>query len=343
MNIIYSEIKGQYAALAQTHTYLDTQMENIRPLLDGSGTLVFMGSGSSYALAKSAALTARLKLGRSAIAIAAGDLLLHMDAYRPLLENCVMVVLSRSGETTEATLSLQNMKAAGIPFQTLGLSCTAGATLSKLSDVALEMPWAFDNSVCQTRTVTCLYFSCAYMAAALAGDDALQRDLLATIEQGPAYMERCEKTLKHLADSDWTRGVVLGDAELAGLCDEGALAFKEICQLPSNFYHLLDVRHGPMVLIGPGTIVVVALSAPDNTYELALVRDLLAKGATVICYSDTPIDVEGVTNITFGQPLAHPARGIPFIAICQLLTYYKSFHTHADPDNPDGLSPWIAL
>lgn len=343
MNIIYSEIKEQYASLERTRAYLDTQMESIRSAVEGQGTLVFMGCGSSYALAKSAALTARLKLGRSAIAIAAGDLLLHMDAYRPLLEGCVVIVLSRSGETTEATLSLQNMRAAGIRFRTVGLSCTAGATLAELSDVALEMPWAFDHSVCQTRTVTCLYFSCVYIAAALSGEDALGRDLLATIEGGPAYMDRHEKTLERLAAGGWTRGVVLGDAELAGLCDEGALTFKEICQLPSNFYHLLDVRHGPMVLIDPQTIVIVALTAPDNPYELALVRDLLAKGATVVCYSDMPADIAGVTNISFGQALAHPARGIPFIAICQLLTYYKSFHTHADPDNPDGLTPWIAL
>lgn len=34
-----------------------------------------------------------------------------------------------------------------------------------------------------------------------------------------------------------------GDAELCGICEEGALTFKEICQVDSNYYHLLDARH----------------------------------------------------------------------------------------------------
>ena len=343
MNIIYGEIKGQYEALAKTRDYVKAQAGEVRALLPAEGALVFLGSGSSYAVAKSAALTAQLRLKRPAAAIPAGDLLLHMDAYRPLLEGALVVVLSRSGETTEAVLCLENLRKKGIAFRAIGITCAEGTSLSKLAEVGLEMPWAFDNSVCQTRTVTCLYFACQYLTALLAGDDALEAALLLTIQEGPAYMAQYEETFKALAEGDWVRGVVLGDAELGGICDEGALAFKEICQLPSNFYHLLDVRHGPMVLIGKDTLVLVALSAPDNTYELALVRDLIAKGATVVCYSDTPAEVPGAVNISFGHGLEHPARGIPFIALCQLITYYKSFQTQADPDNPDGLSPWIAL
>ena len=166
---------------------------------------------------------------------------------------------------------------------------------------------------------------------------------LATVDGGAAYMVRHEEKLKALANEGWTQGVVLGDAELAGICDEGSLTFKEVCQLPSNFYHLLDVRHGPMVMINKDTLVLVALSAPNNPYELALVDDLLAKGAKVVCYSDTPLDIPGVLNIDFGQALDHPARGIPFIAMCQLITYYKSLLTGANPDQPDGLEPWISL
>ena len=37
------------------------------------------------------------------------------------------------------------------------------------------------------------------------------------------------------------------------IASEGALAFKEIARIPSISYHLLDVRHGPMVLIDDKT------------------------------------------------------------------------------------------
>jgi len=205
------------------------------------------------------------------------------------------------------------------------------------------MPWAFDHSVCQTRTVSCLYLFFLYCVANLAGDEKLTADLRAVVAGGPAFISDNEAALEAVALGDWTHAVVLGDAELAGLCEEGALVFKEICQVPSNYYHLLDVRHGPMVLIGEGTIVIAVISNVQNRLELDVLSDLVAKGATVVAYSDEPLMAPGVLSIAFGRRLEHPARGLPAIAVCQLMGFYKSRQTGADPDKPEGLSPWITL
>ena len=342
MSYILQEIHSQYEALDQTRRLVDERIENISALI-ASAPLVFIGSGSSYAVACSAALMAQLRLRRPAIAVAAGDLLLHMDTYRPVLDGCVLVALSRSGETSEVVRSIDMMRRSGIRFEVMGVSCTTMSKLSGQSELTLEMPWAFDESVCQTRTVSCLFFFCAYMTAKLAGDGALVRDLIRVVEAGPEYMRKAEPSLEEVARLPWTHAVVLGDAELGGLCEEGALAFKEICQLPSNYYHLLDVRHGPMVLVGPETLVIAVLSSRDSELELALVRDALNKGATVVVYSDLPLDLPGAVVVSFGEALLPPARGIPAIAVCQLISYHKSFLTGANPDAPDGLSPWIKL
>lgn len=342
MSYIFEEIHSQFVALEKTRRLVDVEQERVSSLI-AAKPLLFLGSGSSYAIACSAALMVRLRLGNAAIAVAAGDLLLHMDTYRPVLEDCVLVALSRSGETSEVVRSIDMMRGAGIRFEVMGVSCTTMSTLSGQSDLTLEMPWAFDESVCQTRTVSCLFFFCAYMTAKLAGDEALVRDLLRVVEAGPEYMRRVEPVLEEVARLPWTHAVVLGDAELGGLCEEGALAFKEICQLPSNYYHLLDVRHGPMVLVGPETLVIAVLSSRDAELELALVRDAQNKGATVVVYSDLPLDLPGAVIVSFGEALLPPARGIPAIAVCQLLSYHKSFATGVNPDEPNGLSPWIRL
>jgi len=342
MSNIDHEIHTQYDALRLTQQLIDARIGDIAALT-AQKPLTCIGSGASYAIARAAALMARLRLGCPAIAIAAGDLLLHLHTYRPALEGCVLVALSRSGETSEVMRSIGEMRDAGVAFQVMGVSCTAGSPLSTLSDLSLSMPWAFDESVCQTRTVTNLFFFCAYMTARLAGDAALAGDLLKAAHGGPAYLARIEPMLAQVAALGWTHAVVLGDAELGGLCEEGALAFKEICQLPSNHYHLLDVRHGPMVLVNKQTLVIAVLSANDCELELALVRDVLAKGATVVVYSDLPVDIAGVHSVSFGEALLPPARGIAAIAVCQLISYHKSFLTGANPDAPDGLSPWIRL
>lgn len=341
--MIYNELKNQYIALQKTKEVIDASLAAICSASQEVTYIVFVGSGSSYAVAKSGALMAQLYLGRPAMAIAAGDLLLHIDTYRTVLEGCMLVVLSRSGETTEAIRSLQSMKALGIAFITVGISCVEQSPLTSMSDISLCMPWAFDESVCQTRTVSCLYLACVEMVAQLAGNDTLVSNLALAIAKGPAYLAQIEELTKKTTDIKWTHAVVLADAEIEGICEEGALAFKEICQLPSNYYHLLDVRHGPMVLIGKHTLAVAILSGKNASLEAALVKDLLAKGATVCTYSDHPVAIEGAINMPYGHDLLHAVRGLPAIAICQLLAYYKSFHTGANPDAPDGLSAWIAL
>lgn len=344
MSKIYGEMKDQYAAMRQSQACLDAREGDIAAFLSAKDKWVFVGCGSSYAVAQSAALMGQLKLNKNAIALAGGDLLLHAQAYRPMLEGCALIVLSRSGETTEVVRAIDWMRKQGINFSVLSVTCVVGSALSGMSDVALEMPWAFDESVCQTRTVSCLYFACAYALAIVAQNTGRARLLVSFITSGgEAFLQQIEEPAKALAQKDWTHVVVLGDGELSGIAQEGALAFKEICQLPSDYYHLLDVRHGPMVLIGKQTLVIAQICGAEGGLEADLIRDLVQKGATVAVCSDAPFHQEGVVNFCVGQSLDQAVRGLPLINVCQLTAYYKSFLTGANPDAPDGLAAWIQL
>lgn len=345
MSVIYGEIKDQYQCLERTQALLDTRMEELMAFwnLSEPRRVVYVGCGSSYSVAKSLSTMTGTLLGLPSLALAGGDLLIHIETYATLLEGAILVAISRSGSTSEVIKATAALWERGIKFRLLSVSCVVDAPLSAPADLALELPWAFDKSVCQSRTVTTLYYLGAYLLASLAGRDVLLADLRVAVTNGPAFLAQWEKTIQFVAERDWNYGVVLADAELEGIAEEGALAFKEICQLPSNYYHVLDSRHGPMVLIRKGTVVVVAMSDPASALERNLIGDLRKKGAELVVYSDTDAGLEGVTNITFGCPLSHIARGIPLILICQLLTYYKSFVTGTDPDSPDGLDAWIKL
>ena len=158
-------------------------------------------------------------------------------------------------------------------------------------------------------------------------------------------MQKYENDLKKAAQKEWSNVVTLGDAETCGIVEEGALAFKEICQLQSNYYNILDSRHGPMVMIRPDTLVILLLSSNSNKYELDLLGDVMKKTKNVIAYSDKKLtkSFKGLLNVVFGEELSHIARGIPFILIPQMVSYYKALANGINPDNPDGLSSWIAL
>lgn len=342
MSITYGEIKSQYAALEKTSSHLNRLLTQVNETLSEKKKIYFLGSGSSFYVACSAAFLAQTHLHCLSMAIPAGDLLLHIPTYRSLLDGAAVVILSRSGETTEAVRAISELRKEGLSFTLITITCVNGSTLSRQSDLAVELPWAFDESVCQTRTVSCLYYACARIVAFLSGNQALSDALEMAVAKGPVFMEKHEAMLQKIAGLDWSHAIVLGDAEIGGLCEEGALAFKEICQLPSNYHHLLDVRHGPMVLINEKTLIIAALSAA-NGLELDLIADVVKKGAKVVAYADHPVDIPGACTVSFGESLPHAARGFPVIAICQLIAYYKSQITGADPDQPDGLSAWIKL
>ena len=136
---------------------------------------------------------------------------------------------------------------------------------------------------------------------------------------------------------------MLADGEMEGICEEGSLAFKEICQLPSNSYGLLDCRHGPMVLFGNGTLVIAAVGACGE-YEQKLVADVCAKGAIVITVSDQPCELPDVAyNFYFGAELDPIVRGIAVLVVCQFASYYKALVRGVNPDAPTGLDAWIKL
>jgi fructoselysine-6-P-deglycase FrlB-like protein len=342
MAITYTEMFDTFNALEKTAAYLEQNRGAIESFLKKRSRFVFVGCGSSYSNAKSFAMICNMHAGKPAIALAAGDILLHTGRYRKVIDGTAVVFISRSGRTSELILALDALKAQGFDISIASVICADDTPLGEKSDLVLSTPWAFDESVCQTRCVTNAYFIAVDIAARATEDKATLSDLQLLLTAGPGYLAKAEAIAKELAMQPWTHAVVLADAELEGLAEEGALVFKEVCQLPSSYHHMLDVRHGPMVLVGKETLVLAALGT-SNELELNLLKDAKAKGAKVVAFSDAAVELEGVIFSLFDHPLTHIAKGIPFILLCQMIAYYKSIETSADPDKPTGLEPWIAL
>lgn len=338
------EIREQYTSMGQTKEYLSGHIDAIKKILDNNpeSNLIFLGCGSSYSIAKSYAQNTMTGLKRVGLAMAAGDVLIHGDRYQAVFKNAIVVAISRSGETTEiiqAVAKIRNI----CKIQVISIVCKDNSAAGKISDLTLTMPWAFDNSVCQTRTVSCLYFAWLYIVGRLSENQTQLAELQLVIDHGDEYIKQWEAELEKMAALPWTHVVVLGDAELGGVCEEGSLTFKEICQLPSNYYHMLDSRHGPMVMIGKETLVIMPISDHSPELQKALLEDLKGKGAVVIAYTNEAMELDGICNIYFGKKLSYPVMGLPFLAINQLVSCFKSGETGVDPDQPDGLSPWIRL
>ncbi|QNK54896.1 SIS domain-containing protein [Paenibacillus sp. PAMC21692] len=347
MSLTYQETKLQYAALRQTFDYMLVERERIVRFAEkhAPASMTFVGCGSSYCLCESAAFSARLRAGIPAQAIAGGDLLLNADRYAPLLARTLLVAPSRSGSTTEVVEAVRRLReSSGTPV--ISISCVIGSPLSAMADLSLELPWAFDASVCQTRTVVNLYAANLLISAFLGQDEALIASVDAAIREGEAYMAKVEAGIRQAANFDWTNAVMLADGELQGIAAEGAIALTEIAGVQAHSFHLLDVRHGPMVVVGPETLVIAAISGSGNEHRHNLLRDLKKRGATVIVYTDneeavpeSTVDFVAASGVT----LDPASQGIPLLFIPQIAALCRAERLGMNPDHPDGLAAWVEL
>lgn len=346
MSLTYQEIKDQYSALEKTFHYVSSRKHDIIGFYGDRipDSIGFVGSGSSYCLCKSAELSAQIRLGMPATAFAAGDLLLHHQEYQSIMKRAMLVPLSRSGSTSEVLLALESIQASS-DASILGIACAENSKLTEAADLILELPWAFDESVCQTRSVVNLYTAVLLVVAYLSNDQRLIENIGNAIRAGEDFMGCWEDRLAEVACEDWSKAIVLAGGETRGIAEEGALALLEIARIPSQFYHSLDVRHGPMVLVDDDTLVVMCLTENEIEYQKTLINDLLQRGSTVVTYSEqSPPSLAGVRlQVSSGRELGPVGRGIHFILLPQILAYYKAKQKKVNPDQPEGLKAWIKL
>ena len=102
MYLTEQELKGQFQAVARTLEALHAKRAEAVAALAGVQTLCALGCGSSFSLAKSAAIQFSQHTGVPAYALAAGDLLVNFPAYEKMLRGTTLLLLSRSGSTISA-------------------------------------------------------------------------------------------------------------------------------------------------------------------------------------------------------------------------------------------------
>lgn len=345
MFLTEEEILGTSAALKLTCDYFGQNAEMIDAFFAANAQRKFtvMGCGSSYMLSKSAAAVLASFPETAANAIPAGDYIADPAFWQDTVRGSIVLMLSRSGRTSEMVWAARKIKQSlGCPI--ISINAEADNDITPMSDLELSMPWCHDNSVCQTRTVTNLYAAALLLAARYAKDDGLWQSVHDAAAGNEAFQAKYRPVLEELAAQDWDNAVVLADGPVCGIAEEGALAFTEIAMLTGRYFHLLDYRHGPIVISGEKTITVMLLRPGEEKLQGAMARDVIRHGGTVVTVSEREENVYGAAahiQITGIDNFA--ACGIPFIYIPQMTALLKSVSLGGNPDQPKGLDAYISL
>ncbi|MCI8665815.1 MAG: SIS domain-containing protein [Dorea sp.] len=339
------EIMTQHEALRRTFEYFEGKKEEIKHFFQEKKRRKFLilGCGSSYMLAKSGQKLFCEYEDTAALAVAGGDYLLNPKVYQEYGKDSILVCLSRSGKTSEIVRSVQYAKEKyGCPVISITMEKENG--LLPYSDLDLVMEWCYDQSVCQTRSVTNLYLAAVMLTAYYGNNTELITDVKRVLEENEAYKERYRPLLKEIAGGRWEKAVVLADGPVCGIAEEGALAFVEISRVSGFYANVLDYRHGPMVLNDEKTLNIVLTASSDTELLKGMLKDIQARGGILVTASDEEENrYEADLHVNLDGCKTIEGMGIGFIYIMQMLAYEKAICKGCNPDVPEGLDAYITL
>lgn len=216
-----------------------------------------------------------------------------------------VVVLSRSGTTTEVLEVVEQLRAQGVPF--VSIVAAAGTPLAEGGGDVVLLSEADEQSVVQTRfATTALALLRASLGDDLGGAIADARSVLAQSE---------EEALGALVDAEQI--TFLGRGWTNGLATEAALKIRESAQQWAESYPAMEYRHGPISIAAPGRVVWAFGDVPEGLQEQV--------GATGAHFEHRDID-----------PMAELVR-------VHRLCVARAERAGLDPDQPRSLTRSIVL
>ena len=131
---------------------------------------------------------------------------------------------------------------------------------------------------------------------------------------------------------------------ICGIAEEGALAFTEISMLTGRYFHLLDYRHGPIVVSGKRTLTLALLRPGEEKLQSAMMKDVIQRGGPVVTISHcTENRYDAAAHIQIPEVGEFAAWGILFIYVAQMTALLKAIALGGNPDQPKGLDAYISL
>jgi glucosamine--fructose-6-phosphate aminotransferase (isomerizing) len=306
---------------------------------------IFIGCGSSFYVAQSAAATMTALTGRRAQAVPASELMLFPDLVLSAEDRCVPVLISRSGRTSEVLKVAEFLRERGIA--TLGVSCAPGQTLETLASSAMVFPAADEESMVMTRSFTSMLMVLQALAATIAGQEeflAAQRRLPATAEQVLRTLPR--RVHDFVTTHTFADYVCLGQGALYGIACEMALKFTEMSVSYAQSFHTLEFRHGPKSIVSKETLIAFLLSETGYSEELEVLEEIKKLGGTTLVIAnnaDSRARAAADFLVELGADGPEVARLPLYLIAGQLMGLYTGLKKGLDPDKPRNLSRVVVL
>jgi glucosamine--fructose-6-phosphate aminotransferase (isomerizing) len=307
--------------------------------------------GSSY----HAGLVAKFAIEQWAGLPTEVDIASEFRYRQPILHDRTLTIgVSQSGETVDTLQGLREARGRGA--KTLVVSNVVGSSMAREADGVLYTRAGPEVGVAATKTHLTQIVALDLLALVLAqarGSLPPERiaAMMAQLLELPSALDVTLKRTKDVAEvaealADSRDFFFLGRHVGHPVAMEGALKLKEISYLRAEGYPAGELKHGPIALIEPGTVV-VGVATRNHLWEkmCSNIQEVKSRGATVVLVGNDGDDetaelADHMLWVPAVEPLLSPVvDALPL----QFLAYWLAQALGHDVDRPRNLAKTVTV
>ena len=342
------EILSQPATWMETARRFEENAEllEISQILSAQEPCLFIACGSSYYVSRTIAAQWTRLLQASCTAVPASEFLFAPQEVLKRTGARQVVLVSRSGKTTEVLRAAEWFKA-NAAVRTLGVTCSETSVLEELCTHTVNLLWADEKSMVMTRSFTSILLLFERLSAKFAGDAGLASALDGIPEKTARWLAvNADKIRAFGAKRRFADFVFLGQGAHYWLAQEAALKLTEMSSSYAQAYHTLEFRHGPKSIASADTLITFLLSDAAAEEESLIVGELRKLGAVTLVVANraTPAlrrDSDLLVELGLDEP--EYARLAMAAIPAQLLGLEVGLRKGLNPDVPKNLTRAVVL
>lgn len=308
--------------------------------------IVFVGAGSSFHLANSAAAAFQRITGENCRALPASEALFFHPYHLKKERRYLGVFFSRSGETTETLRAMELLKTT-FRMGAVVISCEPASSMCKSADLSFPVKNCREASLIMTKSFTgMLFVSCLF--AVMYGERFSHLTYIEQLsEEGRAAFEWHKPAMDTALETlSFERATYLGGGPFEGAAREASLKLDEMACRRSKCWNPMELRHGPMAAITPEDLIILFHSSSARDVELGLLRDARRIGARAIVLTDqkdASLNELADCVIVAGRGFPEELRPILYMPFAQYLACRVAQRLGIDPDAPQHLTRVVTL
>ena len=342
---IRETLRGRFDA--EDHLIMD-EIESLNLDWDHLHRVYFIACGTAY----HASIYGRTLLQRAAHISCIAEPASEFRYEDPIVdEHTLCIFVSQSGETADtlAAVRLARERHAA----TIALTNVLGSSISRMCDATIYTCAGPEIAVASTKAYTtqlvmlvCIDLKIAEKLHAVFPEE---EKIIRSLKELPQIVE---KTLDLEAQIEEYAGLLVDqhDAYFIGrqldypTALEGALKLKEISYVHADAYYAGELKHGPIALIEPDTVVVAIATQKDVASKtFSNMQETLARGANVIFLTDADTDARDFRRVVRIPACMEALAPIPAAVLLQELAYFTAKGKGCDIDKPRNLAKSVTV